>query len=199
MKNLILVVNSHPSRTSFTCALAESYADGVRKAQGNVQVIHLGELKFDPSLHQGYRKVMPLEPDLNEAQRLIQEANHLVFFYPQWWGSAPAVLKGFIDRIFLPGFAFQYHAKGSLWDKLLKGRSAEIWLLSDSPWIWYFFKYGNSAVKWLKSATLEFSGIRPVQVHTVDRVRFLTPKQRTDRLGTAQKAGMKAARRLNGT
>lgn len=195
---MILVINGHPSRKSFTASLAESYADGVRASLGNVRILHLGDMKFDPSLHEGYREVMPLESDLQAAQALISQAKHIVFFYPQWWGSCPAILKGFIDRVFLPGFAFRYHEKGALWDKLLKGRSGEIWLMSDSPWIWFFFKYWNSPIKWLKTATLEFSGIRPVKIHIVDRVRFLTPKQLTSRLDTARLAGIAAAKRVDG-
>lgn len=193
MTNLILVINGHPNRTSFTAGLAEAYAEGVRSRQGNVRILHLGDLNFDLSLHEGYGKIMPLEPDLYDAQALITQCKHIVFFYPQWWGSSPAVLKGFIDRVFLPGFAFKYHAKGAMWDKLLKGRSGEIWLLSDSPWFWYYFKYWNSAVKWLKTATLEFSGVKPVKIHVVDRVRFSTPEQRTAFLNSARIAGTVAA------
>jgi putative NADPH-quinone reductase len=196
MTKMILVIDGHPSKKSFTAAIADAYADGVRSAGGNVKMLHIGALKFDPSLHEGYREVMPLEQDLQEAQHLISEAKHITVCYPQWWGSGPAVLKGFVDRVFLPGFAFRYHEKGPFWDKLLTGRSGEIWLMSDSPWIWFFFKYWNSPIKWLKTATLEFCGIRPVKVHVVDRVRFLTDEQRSARLEAARRAGVAASKRV---
>lgn len=192
----ILVIDGHPSRKSFSAALAEQYAEGVRSAQGKVEVLHLSELKFDPILHEGYREIMPLEPDLKRAQDLILQAKHLVFFYPQWWGSGPAILKGFIDRVFLPGYGFKYHAKGPFWDKLLKGRSAEIWLLSDSPKYWIWFQYWSSPVKWLKVATLEFCGITPVQVRHIDRVRFLNVLQRKEWMDQALHAGKKKAEKF---
>jgi len=192
---MIFVINGHPSRNSLTGALAESYAEGARAGGAKVELLHLADLKFDPVLHEGYQKVMPLEPDLVRAQELIKSCTKLVICYPQWWGSGPALLKGFIDRSFLPGFAFKYRDKGPFWDKLLAGRSAEIWLLSDSPRIWFVLKYWNSPIKWLKTATLDFCGFRPVKVNVVDRVRFLSEEQRMKVLVRARKAGKRAALR----
>ncbi len=138
---MILVINAYPIRESFTGAVAESYAAGVREAGTQVEMLNLADLTFDPILHNAYKKIMPLEPDLVRAQQLVMACTKLVICYPQWWGSGPALLKGFIDRVFLPGFAFHYRENSKLWDKLLKGRSAELWLMSDSPRIWFFFKY----------------------------------------------------------
>jgi putative NADPH-quinone reductase len=132
---------------------------------------------------------MPLEPDLLRAQELIRSCTRLVVCYPPWWGSGPALLKGFVDRVFLPGFAFKYRENSPLWDKLLQGRSAEIWLMSDSPRFWFVLKYWNSPIQWLKTATLEFCGFGPVSVHVVDRVRFLTDEQRQKALSRAKKSG----------
>jgi NAD(P)H dehydrogenase (quinone) len=186
---MILVINGHPIRDSFTGAVAESYARGARESGSTVELIHLGDLKFDPILHYAYTKIMPLEPDLARAQELIKSCSKLVICYPQWWGSGPALLKGFIDRTFLPGFAFKYRDKSALWDKLLAGRTAELWLLSDSPKFWFLFVYWNSPIKWLKTATLSFCGFKPVKVNIVDRVRFLTDDQRKKVLLRAFRAG----------
>src|SRR5256885_16433644 len=71
-----------------------------------------------------YRQDQPLEPDLQRAQADILWASHLAWAYPTWWGGLPALLKGFIDRIFLPGFAFKYRKGSVLWDRLLAGRTA---------------------------------------------------------------------------
>jgi putative NADPH-quinone reductase len=190
---MILVINGHPSKTSFTAAIAESYTAGARRRGANVEILHLGDLKLDPILHQGYGKVMPLEPDLIRAQDLIKSCKKLVICYPQWWGCGPALLKGFIDRTFLPGFAFKYRDNSAFWDKLLVGRSAELWLLSDSPRFWFFLMYWNSPIKWLKTATLDFCGFKPVTVNVVDRVRFLNEDQREKILVRARNAGASAA------
>ena len=190
---MILVINGHPSRNSFTGAIANSYVVGAREAGAQVEIIHLADLTFDPILHDGYRKIMALEPDLARAQELIKSCKKLVICYPQWWGSGPALLKGFIDRTFLPGFAFKYRDKSAFWDKLLVGRSAELWLLSDSPRFWFVLKYWNSPIKWLKTATLDFCGFKPVKVTVVDRVRFLSEDQRKKVLLRAHQAGASAA------
>ena len=74
---------------------------------------------------------------LQAAQAQIAWAGHLVWVYPTWWGAMPALLKGFIDRVFLPGFAFKHHQGSSRWDKLLAGRSAELLVTMDTP-PWYY-------------------------------------------------------------
>jgi NAD(P)H dehydrogenase (quinone) len=186
---MILVINGHPRRESFTGAVAEAFAAGVRDSRSEVQILHLADLIFDPILHEGYKTVMPHEPDLLRAQELIKACTKLIICYPQWWGSGPALLKGFIDRVFLPGFAFKYRENSARWDKLLKGRRAELWLLSDSPRIWFVIKYWNSPIMWLKTATLDFCGFHPVKVRIIDRVRFLTKNQREKVLLRARKAG----------
>ena len=58
-------------------------------------------------------------------QQDILWADHLVFVYPNWWSTVPALLKGLIDRMFVPGFAFKYRENSPFWDKLLKGKTAE--------------------------------------------------------------------------
>lgn len=108
--------------------------------------LKLGEMQFDPILRDGYNHSQTLEPDLLEAQRQIHWAEHLVFVYPVWWGGIPALLKGFFDRVFLPGFAFKYRNRSQLWDKLLKGRTADLLVTLDTP-PWYFrWIYGAPAI-----------------------------------------------------
>ena len=60
---------------------------------------------------------MSLEPDLVELQELIQSANHLVLISLVWWGSVTALMKGFLDRVLLPGFAFKYRKGSPFWDR----------------------------------------------------------------------------------
>ncbi|MCR3782990.1 NAD(P)H-dependent oxidoreductase, partial [Pseudomonas aeruginosa] len=106
-KRILLIVGS-PKRKSFCHLLAECYAQGARSKDHVVRELKLGELAFDPILHEGYEQSQVLEPDLLEAQRQIHWAEHLVFVYPVWWGGLPALLQGFFDRALQPGFAFRY-------------------------------------------------------------------------------------------
>ncbi len=81
-------------------------------------------MQFNPNLQFGYQKRIELEPDLLGAWEKIKWADHLVWIHPVWWGGLPAITKGFIDRVFLPGFAFKYRENSVWWDRLLKGKTA---------------------------------------------------------------------------
>jgi putative NADPH-quinone reductase len=156
----------------------QAYAERARTMGHEVRIQQLGNMKFDPVLWQGYKEKQQLEADLIQAQENIIWCNHWVIVYPMWWGSVPALLKGFLDRVLLSGFAYKYHKTGPMWDKLLKGRTAALITTSDAPWWWIWLQYGNADLKMLKKATLGFCGFSPVKHIRIDRVRFLTEEQR---------------------
>lgn len=135
-KRILMIIGS-PKSDSLCHSLAEAYALGARTEGHVVRQMRLSEMSFDPVLHEGYSQSQTLEPDLLEAQRQIHWAQHLVFVYPVWWGGLPAQLKGFFDRVLLPGFAFKYRSDSQRWDKLLSGRSADLLVTLDTP-RWYF-------------------------------------------------------------
>jgi putative NADPH-quinone reductase len=168
----ILVINAHPNAESFNHALVEAYVSGAEKAGAEVKTLTIAELQFNPSLQFGYQKRMELEPDLIHAQELILWAEHLVWVHPVWWGGLPAVSKGFIDRVFLPGFAFKYRENSVWWDKLLAGRTARIITTLDQPSFYYRLAFGRPSVNQLKKSTLQFCGIKPVKVTYVGPIRL---------------------------
>jgi NAD(P)H dehydrogenase (quinone) len=144
----ILIINGHPNPDSLCHAIVDAYQKGALEVGATCRVIHLCDLQFDPILKFGYRKRTELEPDLLIAQESILAASHIVFVYPNWWGTFPALLKGFIDRTFLPGFAFQYREGSPFWDKLLKGKTASLLITTDTPnWYnWLFYKRAGQKV-----------------------------------------------------
>lgn len=143
-----------------------------------VRQLRLGDLAFDPILHDGYRKVQSLEQDLLGAQEDIAWADHLVFVYPTWWGAMPALLKGFIDRVFLPGFAFKYRENSKFWDRLLAGRSAHLLVTMDTPPWYYRWIFRMPGHQQMKRTILEFSGIKPVKVSSFGPVLHATQAQK---------------------
>lgn len=177
MAKKVLVVLGHPSSNSYCSALADAYADGARESGAEVETLRLGDLEFDPILHNGYQKVQTLEPDLVRAQELVTWAEHLVFVYPIWWGTMPALLKGFFDRVFLPGFAFKYRDGSQFWDKLLAGRSGRIIATLDAPSWYNWLVYSNASQKAMKRATLQFCGIKPVGVTTIGSIKGSKPER----------------------
>lgn len=159
----ILIINGHPDKASFCTSLAESYLQGTKKTQVDATLIHLTDLTFTPILQFGYRHRTELEHDLLKMQQLIKEADHLVFIYPIWWGTAPALLKGFIDRVFLPRFAFKYQPGARLPEKLLRGKTARVIVTMDAPVWWYYLVYRRPGDNGMERATLKFCGIKPVR------------------------------------
>ncbi|MGZ3786958.1 MAG: NAD(P)H-dependent oxidoreductase [Bacteriovorax sp.] len=185
-----LIILGHPDKKSLCGALADSYEKGAKEKGGEVMRLNLIDLRFDPILRQGYKREQNLEPDLVEAQRLIKWANHLVFVYPVWWSAQPALLKGFIDRVFLPGFAFKYRENSPYWDKLLKGRRARLILTSDAPVFWLYFVYFHPALNMMKKAVLEFCGVRPVSVTSFGSIKNASEKKKESLLYRAYRMGL---------
>ena len=186
MSKRILVILGHPSSDSFCAALADAYGEAARGAGHEVRELRLGQLDFDPILHEGYRQVQPLEADLLAAQQAISWAEHLVFAFPVWWGGVPALLKGFIDRTFLPGYAFQYRPGKAFPAQLLSGRTAQLLVTMDTP-PWYFrWVYRMPGIHQLRKTTLEFCGIRPVKVASFGPILNSTDAQRARWLAQAR-------------
>jgi NAD(P)H dehydrogenase (quinone) len=185
----IAIINGHPHKNSFSFGLAEAYRKGAEQSGAEVREIVIAELEFDPVLHFGYQKRMELEPDLLKAWGIIQWADHLVWIHPVWWGGLPALMKGFIDRLFLPGFAYRYRENSVWWDKLLKGKTAHIITTLDQPGWYYRLFYGRPSINQLKKSTLEFCGVKPVKVTYIGIIRNSTETQRDGWLQKARESG----------
>ncbi|MBT9596717.1 MAG: NAD(P)H-dependent oxidoreductase [Vitreoscilla sp.] len=163
-----LLILAHPRRDSLCGALFDACASSARKAGVECRELVLCEMHFDPDVHTVSPEQQALEPDLLLAQRDIAWAEHLVFVYPTWWGTYPARLKGFLDRVLTPGFAFR-HLTPTRWDKLLTGRTADLVTTLDTPiWAhrWIYREPGHAA---MARATLGYCGVR------VARAEFLGP------------------------
>ncbi len=194
----VVVFLGHPDAASLNGAIAGAYADGARQAGANVREINLGELGFDPVLWHGYTEAQALEPDLMVAQEAIRWADVLVFAYPIWWGTTPALLKGFVDRVFLPGFAFKYRENSRFWDKLLAGRSARLLVTMDTPGWYYRWVVRQPGHQMMSRAILGFSGVKPVRISRFGAVRGSTAAARGTWLEKARALGGRDSRTRSG-
>lgn len=188
----ILLILGTPKAGSLCQALGDAYAQGARSEGHVVRQLKLGELEFDPVLRDGYDQSQNLEPDLLEAQRQIHWAEHLVFVYPVWWGGFPALLKGFFDRVFLPGFAFRYRERSQAWDKLLNGRTADLLVTLDTQ-PWYFrWIYGAPAHRQMVRTILGACGVKTRRLSEFAPVRPSSEEQRQSWLRRAEQLGTRA-------
>lgn len=192
MKKRILVVLCHPDSNSFCGSISQAYVDGAGNTDAEIRELKLGELKFDPVLWNGYNKIQELEPDLVKAQEFILWSDHLVFVYPNWWGSMPALMKGFFDRVFLPGFAFKYGEGSSLPKKLLTGRTAHLMVTMDTP-VWYYrWVFHRPGHNQMKSTILEFCGIKVEKISEFSPIRGSSQEKRRKWIDLAKGYGEKA-------
>ncbi|MBU2566427.1 NAD(P)H-dependent oxidoreductase [Patescibacteria group bacterium] len=173
----ILIILGHPDSKSFCGGLADAYESGAKQSKFQIKRINLGKLKFDPILHNGYNKIQILEPDLVKAQKDISWADHIVWIFPSWWSLYPAIMKGFIDRIFLPGFSFKYTGSYT-WNRLLPNKTSRIIMTMGGPAFYYNLFIGAPAIQALKKGTLEFCGIKPVYTTLIGQIRKNTDKTR---------------------
>lgn len=187
----IAIINGHPNKDSFNFGVAEAYQSGAVESGAEVREIVIRDLHFNPNLQFGYQKRMELEPDLMKAWEIIQWADHLVWIHPVWWGGFPALMKGFIDRLFLPGMAYQYRENSVWWDKLLKGKTAHIITTLDQPGWYYRLFFGRPSVNQLKKSILEFCGVKPVKITYIGVIRNSKDEQRAQWLKKVKELGKK--------
>jgi NAD(P)H dehydrogenase (quinone) len=193
MKNNILLILGHPSENSFCNALLNAYKKGAESAGATCKTIYISRLDFNVNLSEGYKSAMEmhLEKDLMASQQLISWADHVVLAYPNWWGFMPAITKGFIDRILLPGFAFKNHSGKNFPEKLLKGKSLRIMVTMDTPKLWFYLVYRASQYQILKNIIFGYVGFDPIRFSTFGFIRKSTDNLRIQWLRKAEQLGKK--------
>lgn len=165
MPKHIVIIQGHPDAdTPHLChALADAYAEGAERAGHEVRRIEVARLEF-PLLRKpsDFQTGQP-PPDIAAAQESIGRADHLVIVYPLWLGTMPALLKGFLEQVFRPGFAMEIGEGSQSWKRLLKGKSARIVVTMGMPaffYRWFFFAH---SLKSLERNILGFCGIGPIR------------------------------------
>jgi putative NADPH-quinone reductase len=137
---LIIVGHPDPEPTRLCRALAAGYAEGARSAGHEVRLIDIATLDFPLLRTMEEFGQRPMPSTLEDAAKAIRNAEHLVFIFPLWLGTMPALLKGFMEQVMRPGVAFAYPepGKGGFAKTLLKGRSARVVVTMGMP---AFFRY----------------------------------------------------------
>ncbi|MFT3912303.1 MAG: NAD(P)H-dependent oxidoreductase [Ferruginibacter sp.] len=189
-KNILLILG-HPSKKSFNKALLDAYQTGAENTGANCKTIYISDLHFDVNLADGYKtgKANEMEKDLVEAQQLFQWASHVVMAFPNWWGTMPAIAKGFIDRIFLPGFAFKNHSGKTFPEQLLKGKSIRVLVTMDTPKFWFYLVHRASLYLILKKVVFGYVGFKPVSFSTFGFMRKSTETMRDGWLKKVEQLG----------
>ncbi|MFP4229367.1 MAG: NAD(P)H-dependent oxidoreductase [Salinivenus sp.] len=185
----VLIINGHPRPESLSDSFEQAYADGVGTTAHEVRRLRIRALSFTPDVETPSPRKQSLEADLRQAQSSIDWADHVVFVYPTWWGTVPALLKGFLDRVLTPGFAFREVKGGTGYEGLLTDTSAHLITTMDTPQWVYRWIYGSPGHNAMRRATLGFCGVWPVHVSAFGPVRESTFDERREWVDEVRQEG----------
>lgn len=174
------VIYAHPNPNSFNGAILNQVIKALEDGKHSYDVIDLYKDRFDPILlfdEKKRRSDMKHDPETAEYRRIVKNADHLIFIYPLWWGGMPAIMKGFIDRVFVAGEAYTY--QGKLPKGLLKARTASVYYTADAP-SWYL-RFWRRDADWVtvKDVMLKFCGVRRVRRLLFAGVKDSSEEKRT--------------------
>lgn len=195
MKQHIALIQGHPDPepSHFAHALATAYAEGARDAGHDVHTLTVADMDF-PLLRtkQAFEREDP-PPAIREAQAAIDKAGHLVIIYPLWLGDMPAVLKGFMEQVFRPGFAYRMDdAGGGQWHRHLKGKTARVVVTMGMPAAIYRWYFRAHSLKSLERNILKFVGIGPVRPSLIGQAERLSASRRQAWLDRMRSLGRNA-------
>ena len=136
MERKVTIILAHPEPESFCASLAVEVKSAAVEAGFEGEILDLYKEGFDPLLTgEEIRRRFSFEKQVQEHQKRVEEADMLVWIHPDWWGGMPAVLKGWLDRVFAPGFAFSFEEQDDrriIRIPLLKGKAALTLITTDA-------------------------------------------------------------------
>jgi putative NADPH-quinone reductase len=194
MTRRILILDGHPdpSPDRFVHALASAYREGAEEAAHEVRTIRVADVDFTLLRTQAdYENGEPSD-SVRSCQAVFDWASHVVILYPLWLGSMPALLKGLLEQMLRPGFAFSTLKLGRNPVKLQGGKSARIIVTAGMPgWVyrWYFRAH---SLRSLQRNILHFIGFRRVRSTVFGGVASLDAASRTACMQTVRDLGRAA-------
>ena len=194
----VLAVFCHPMRDSFTGEVLDSFAKGARDANHDVEIADLYREGFQPAMQaQDYAQFdnLPMPADVISEQKRFERCESFALVFPIWWWSFPAMLKGWIDRVFSAGWAFQLttDAQGRQIEpegSLLTDRKAVVLCCAGARNV-CTEKYGTRDAfrHQIEVGTMEYCGVTDVTTHILYKAWDNDESLRAVHLQTAYSAG----------
>ena len=190
----IVVIDGHPDSEldHLVHALAEAYADGARLAGHHVTGIRVATLDFPILSSASVFHDEPPPPDVHDVQVAIQRADHVTILFPLWFGTAPALLQGFFEQVFRPGYAREREPGDAVGKALLTGKSAHLVVTMAMP-VWALrWVFGAPGLKTLERHLLKFVGFAPIRRSLFGRVESVDDSTRRSWIERIRNAGAEA-------
>ncbi len=184
----VLVILGHQNAGSFCHAIAQSARDELASLGHRVVFHDLYAERFDPILPQAeIPKDAPLEPVVRKYCEEVAAADGYVVVHPNWWAMPPAVLKGWIDRVFRQGVTYEFTAGGV--NGFLKGRRAVVFTTSNTPRDVELAVFGDPLEGLWKKCIFGFCGVEDADFvrRNFESIILSTPEQRRDWLDEARR------------
>jgi len=164
MKNILIIV-AHPKEESFSFAMANKYKETSEQKGDRVEIIDLYRSEYQqPFFNYDNANDLNITKEMQYFQDKMTQADELVFVFPYWWGSMPAILKNFLDWNLSKGFAFEYinsRPKG-----LLTNKTVKVFTTTGAPSFIYMITGANRRLKnmW-KEQIINFCGMKVDAFH----------------------------------
>ncbi len=185
-----LVVYSHPNPASFCHAILETVAETLKTKGHDVVIRDLYALKFDPVLKPAdFEGIQAgkIPGDIKAEQDHIAWADLMVVIHPVWWTGLPAMIKGYIDRVFSYGFAYSVNDQGIV--KLLGDKKVVILSTQGTPQEAYEASGMFGAMKKTSDMGIyQFCGMEVMDHLFFPAVPYVDDNARKDYLAMAKKA-----------
>ena len=191
MSQRILILDGHPDPSSdrFMHALAAAYREGAESGNHEVIAIRAADIDFPLLRTQSdYEKQEPVEA-IRKCQAVMDWATHVVILYPLWLGSMPALLKGLLEQMLRPGFAFSTRQLGRWPVKFHSGKSARIVVTMGMPAFVYRWYFRAHSLRSLQRNILHFIGFRRVRATVIGSVGTMNAAARTKYLDEMRRLG----------
>ena len=174
-----LIIYAHPNEKSYNASILETVKENL-SFKHELRVLDLYKEQFDPILRfdtTHKRRDLVHDVAMKGYRDSITWADQLIFIFPIWWSGMPAILKGFIERVFVAGFAYENTPRGL--DGKLTGKA---WIITTHNTPKIILPLVQDYTRVLKSQILKPCGIKPVKVTQVSRIEYMSDHKRKEEL-----------------
>lgn len=176
----VVCIIGHQKKGSFCHAISATVTEELTTLGHQVIYHDLYEEKFDPVLQgEEIPKEANISSKLEKYCRELKEANGYVIIHPNWWGQPPAILKGWIDRVFRQGVAYEFTADGKV-NGMLKTKTALVFTTSNTPRDIEQMVYGDPLENLWRTCIFGFCGVERFQRRNFEPVIVSTAEQRKE-------------------
>jgi NAD(P)H dehydrogenase (quinone) len=189
----VVIVFNHPYDGSYCNAILQAATAGLRKANHEIDVIHLDKDGFNPVMTSAdlnaFRLQKAIDPQALAYNERIKDADHLVFVFPIWWELMPAMMKGFVDKVIFPGLAYTYKDTSNTYMKPLWTNVKGITIMTtmNTPNWAYWLLFGNAIKKALLLGTFWKTGYKNRKWISFNQVKMVSAEKRKNWLVDIEK------------